>query len=694
MSTYLKNPEYYFNRELSWVKFNERVLAEAQDKSHPLLERLKFLSIVSSNFDEFFMIRVAGLKDQVHAGIYDIPIDGMTPDEQIREISKEVHRMVAIQSQVLEEEILPELSKKGIRLRKTASLRKSHKEYLKKYFKEKIFPVLTPLAIDPSHPFPQLRNLGLNILVEVRTAYKTDNKLAVVHIPPTIERFIHLPTENGHCDFVRVESAITQNLDLLFPGLKIVDFAPFRVTRNADLDLSEAEADDLLKLIERELRKRRLGTVIRLELYSGMSKKNRNFLMELNGLAEEDVYDIPTVLDLSNFMKLIGGLDFPGLKDRPFVPALHDRSIRDRNIFKTISEGDIILHHPYDSFNHVVDFIKEAANDPKVLAIKQTLYRTSGKSAIVQALKEAVVNGKQVTALIELKARFDEQNNIEWAKELDRAGVNVVYGVLGLKTHCKICMIVRREGKKTRTYLHLGTGNYNATTARLYTDLSLMTCNSDMGDDASELFNLLTGYSLKSKWKKFLVAPGTLRKDITQFIHDTIKNHKPDKPGRIIIVVNSLVDPEMIMWLYKASMKGIKVDLIVRGICCLRPGIKGISDNIRVTSIVGRFLEHCRIFYFKSEGESRIYLGSADLMQRNLNRRVELVFPLLDAEVKKEVRSIIQCMLDDNLKAWLLKPDGSYVKPKLPRKIEPHSAQMHFLELSGESQKHTDTIGR
>ncbi|MEO1588109.1 MAG: polyphosphate kinase 1, partial [Bacteroidota bacterium] len=641
-----------------------------------------------SNLDEFFMIRVGGLKEQLAAGIQDIPADGLPADQQVKRISTHVHQSVQYQNELLLEDILPKMRRKGIRLRKVSSLRKHEKAYLQEYFMQQIFPVLTPLAIDPTHPFPLLKSLGINILVELRTPYKNDQKRAVVYIPQSLKRFIPLPQENGKKDFVLLEDVISHHVQTLFPNMKLLSKGVFRITRNADLDLAEAEADDLLKYIERELRKRRLGTVIRLEVAEPMSAENREFLMKMTNLQEEDVYDVPQYVDLSAFMGFLG-LDYPDLKDKPFTPTPNHRFIKDQNVFQTVSKGDVLLHHPYDSFNHVADFLTEAAEDPKVLAIKQTLYRTSGGSSIVRALKRAAENGKQVTALIELKARFDEENNIGWAKELDNAGVNVVYGILGLKTHCKIAMVVRQENDRIRRYLHLSTGNYNEKTARLYTDIGLMTCDEEMGVDGSALFNLLTGYSLQKEWRKFLVAPTTLRSSITRMIEQTTRNHSKENPGRIIIVVNSLVDPETIRMLYKASMTGVKVDLVIRGICCLRPGIPGISDNIQVKSIVGRFLEHTRVFYFKSNGQSQIYMGSADLMQRNLDRRVELVFPIEDIQIKRRVRSIIQVLLDDDQKSRYLTAKGVYVQREGRNKID---AQAQLLGEAQARYMNLDTI--
>jgi polyphosphate kinase len=689
MAANISHPKYYFNRELSWLKFNDRVLEEAEDPSHPLLERLKFISIFSSNLDEFYMIRVAGVKEQIHAGVHDIAADGLEPEEVDRRISVHTHQSVAWQAQILKEDILPKLKRKGVRIRKVQGLRKNQRAYLREYFDGKIFPVLTPLAIDPTHPFPQLNSLGLNLMVELQHPGNGGRtSIAVVPIPSSLPRFVPLPPQNAKYDVVLIEDVIRMFLDRLFPNLKIHNSSVFRITRNADLDLSEAEADDLLKLIERELRKRRLGTVVRLEVAAEMAPHNREYLKEFIGLSERDIYDIPCCLDLTAFISFLK-LDLPNLKDIPFSPALKPEIVDRRDIFTAIRKGDILLHHPYDSFHHVVDFIHEAANDPQVLAIKQTLYRTSGDSPIVEALKQAVINGKEVTALIELKARFDEQNNIEWAKELDRVGVNVVYGVLGLKTHCKILMVVRKEENGIRRYLHLSTGNYNEKTARIYTDLALMTCNEEMGQDASGLFNLLTGYSLQKKWNEFLIAPNTLRQEIARQLKACIDAHKPENPSYIKIVINSLVDPEMIRLLYKASMIGIKVDLVVRGICCLRPGVPGVSESITVKSIVGRFLEHTRIFYFKYDGESRIFMGSADLMQRNLDRRVELVFPVKDPAIKKRVRSILQVLLDDNVKSRFLKPNGQYHRPKASK--DQLSAQEHFLNLAQERKKELDT---
>jgi polyphosphate kinase len=687
----LKNPEYYFNRELSWLRFNERVLEEAADSSHPVLERLKFLSIFSSNLDEFFMIRVAGLSEQVAAGIHEAPADGLTPRQQLEQISEKTHQDVKYQAKMLEEDVLPKLNRRGIRIRHYNALTPEQKAYFQAYFTEKVFPVLTPLAVDPAHPFPQLRNLGLNILIEVRDPiHKKEHKIAVLPIPQLLNRFIPVPGKNKG-DHLLLEDLIIPHLDLLFPKLDILDANPFRITRNADMDLSEAEADDLLKLIEKELRKRRLGSVIRLEVSCEMRPESRKFLQTMTGLNEIDIYDIEGPIDIAAFMYL-HELDYPDLKDDQFTPALKEKITRSDSIFDAIRQGGILLHHPFDSFNHVIDLVQEAARDPKVMGIKITLYRTSGRSPIVQALKDAAAKGKQVTALIELKARFDEETNIVWAKELERAGVNVVYGLLGLKTHCKITMIVRQEEGQILRYVHMSTGNYNGRTARIYTDLGIMTCDEAIGRDASELFNLLTGYSGQKEWRKIFVAPINMRDNLTKLIQSATQGHSAEQPSYIRMAMNSIVDPEMIELLYRASMAGVKVDLIVRGICCLRPGMEGISDNITVRSIVGRFLEHTRIYEFNFGGQRRIYMGSADLMQRNLNRRVELLFPVEESSMQEYVASVLDLMLRDNMKGRILLPDGIYVR-LLPKKDEsPFNCQQHFLQLAHARQMKIDTI--
>ncbi len=693
MALNLRDASLYFNRELSWLKFNERVLEEAADLNHPLLERLKFLSIFSSNLDEFFMIRVAGLKEQLAAGIHELPEDGLAPRETLTQISNKVHEDVAKHGLLLNEDVMPLLRKKGIRIRYYNTLTNEQKADLEVYFKEKVFPVLTPLAVDPSHPFPQLRNLGLNLLVELRDpAMKKERKIAVLPLPSLLNRFIPLVGKNK-ADCLLLEDLVAPHLDMLFPNMLILSANCFRITRNADMDLSEAEADDLLKLIERELRKRRMGTLIRLEVSDKMPVENRKFLQEMTGLQERAIYDITGPLDIASFIHFLD-LPFPDLKDPAFTPSLHPRITKSASIFDAIRKQDVLLQHPYDSFNHVIDLAQEAARDPQVLAIKVTLYRTSGKSAIVQALKEATAKGKQVTALIELKARFDEETNIVWAKELEHVGVNVIYGLLGLKTHCKLLMIVRQEEGQIRRYVHMSTGNYNARTSRIYTDIGLMTADESIGKDVSELFNLLTGYSGQREWRKLFVAPINLRDNLVKLIQLCITNHSPEHPSHIQMVMNQLVDPQMIQTLYRASIKGVKVDLVVRGVCCLRPGVPGISENITVRSIVGRFLEHCRIFHFKYNGEQKIYMGSADLMQRNLNRRVEITFPLEDPEQKERVLEILEVMFKDNVKARLLQQDGSFIRAQPRRNEKLMNSQAYFLQQAADRQRQIDTINK
>ena len=691
MAVSLALPKFYINREISWIRFNQRVLEEAQNVRNPLLERLKFLSIFSSNLDEFFMIRVAGLKEQIHNNIYEPAADGLKPKEALQAISDLVHPLMENHAQCLMEDIVPALRKKGIRLRSVNTLSQPQLLEVKKYFKEKIFPVITPLAVDSGHPFPKLRSLGLNLMVELKAPFKrNDNRIAVVPVPHVLPRFIPISSRRGN-DFVLLEQVIKENLDILFPNMKIVRVSEFRITRNADLDMSEAEADDLLKQIERELRKRRLGTVIRLEISHKTSPESREFLMNMNGLLDSDVYEINGYLDVAAFMSLME-LDYPDLKDPPFTPALHRSIVKSGNIFSAIRQGDLMIHLPYDSFHPVVEFVQEAAKDPSVMAIKVTLYRTSGKSPIVQALKEAVAAGKQVTALIELKARFDEETNIVWAKEMERVGVNVVYGLMGLKTHCKTCLVVRQEGDEIIRYVHLSTGNYNVRTSRIYTDIGVFTCNPEIGKDVSELFNMLTGYSRQEKWRKIFVAPINLRECFVRQLNECIRYHTSETPSHIRIVMNALVDPQMIQYLYKASRKGVKVDLIVRGICCLIPGVKEVSENISVKSIVGRFLEHSRVYEFHCKGETRLFMGSADWMQRNLNRRVEVLYPVEQEEVKLQIQHILTIMFQDTVNARKLGSDGIYHRVVRKENEKEVNCQNLFLIEALKRQKFIDTI--
>ena len=689
----INNPKSFINRELSWIRFNERVLEEAADKSHPVMERLKFLAIFSSNLDEFFMIRVSGLKEQVDAEIIERPVDGLSPAEQLHKIHQMLSPLIHRHQHILKDEVLPELRKKGVKLRSYSLLSESQKKDVADYFHQKLFPVLTPLAVDPSHPFPQLRNMGLNLLVELRTPFrKGELKIAVVPIPTIVPRFMYFH-DKRKTDIILLEDIIEAHIEALFPNMKILDISRFRITRNADLDITEAEADDLLKLIEKELRKRRLGSVIRLEVSSSMSTESRKFLIEECGLEPTDVYEIDGHIGSDSFFKLMEIVQNPDLKDEPFVPTVQERIRQSKDIFEAIRKHDILLHHPYDAFYPVIELIQQASKDPSVLAIKQTLYRTSGsKSPIVQALKEAAANGKEVTALIELKARFDEETNIVWAKELERGGVNVVYGLLGLKTHCKVTLIVRQEKGEIRHYVHLSTGNYNESSAKIYTDIGLLTCNPEIGKDVTELFNVLTGYSRQDAWRKILVAPVNMRQSFVSLIEECIREHKPEAPSRIRIVMNSLVDPEMIIKLYEASVHGVKIDLIVRGICCLVPGVKELSENITVRSIVGRFLEHSRIFHFESGGNYKLFCGSADWMPRNLNRRVELVFPIESADIQDDLLTILDQMFSDNQKARFLQSDGTYSRQNLVEEVESFSAQEFFLQEAIRRQKVLDSL--
>ncbi len=666
----------YINRELSWIRFNERVLEEAEDESNPLLERLKFLAIFSNNLDEFFMVRVAGLRTQVNAGIGEVSMDGMTPRMQIAAIHSALLPLLDRQADALHLKILPALAAHGVRLCGYSDLNASERAEADAFFIERVFPILTPLAVDPAHPVPQLRGLNLNLLVELRKdgAFRR----AVVPIPPPIPRFFS-PKSDKHV-FVAVETIVEKHIEKLFPGMEPVQMAEFRLTRNADLDIAEAEAEDLLTLIESELKKRRLGAVIRLEYHERMDVEHFRFLIDEFDLEAEDVYPVGGYLGLEALFGLPEKIDLPALKDPPFMPAPNEHIVAAPDIFSAVRERDLILHHPYDSFAHVTQLLTSAASDPNVLAIKQTLYRTGGRSPIVNALKTAAENGKQVTALIEIKARFDEQTNIYWARELEQAGVIVVYGIMGLKTHCKMTLILRNEQGAIRPYLHLGTGNYNEKTALLYTDISLLTCDPALGADVAELFNVLTGYSEQKNWRKIFVAPANIRENFVELIQKCIEFHTPEHPSKIELVMNSLVDPEMIQWLYNAAAAGVNVDLTVRGICCLVP----IYDNLKVRSIVGRFLEHCRIYSFKFGDEHRIYAGSADWMRRNLNRRIEVVYPVDGQETKARVYNILKIMQQDTAKARILHPDGIYRRNPHPD----FSAQSFFLN---EARKRTET---
>lgn len=660
----LKDPSLYINRELSTIEFNRRVLLEAFNESHPLLERVKFLAIFSGNMDEFFMVRVSGLKQQVYLGITDRPADGLTPREQLVAIHETVTVLVQQMMNYWCEVLNPELDKAGIHIINHEDLKIRHQRKLRDYFEREIFPVLTPLLFDPGHPFPHISNMSLNLAVVVVDPNSGSKHFARVKVPLTLPRLVPLnpldPDEllpPSDQKFVWVEQVIAANLDRLFPGMEIEAVYPFRVTRNTDMEIQEEEADDLLLTIEESLRRQHFGFVVRLEIDHSMPDNVQEILMNNLQIGSFDVYQVNGPLGLSSLWEL-RDLERPRLKDPVFQPTLPPPLRSSDNIFNILKRQDVLLHHPYDSFLPVVDFVEAAADDPKVLAIKLTLYRVGPNPPIVHALMQARENGKQVSVLVELKARFDERSNIEWARALEKAGVHVVYGLIGLKTHCKLCLVVRRERDGIRRYVHMSTGNYNTITARLYTDIGLITSDPEIGADTSEVFNYLTGYSKQEDYRKFLVAPVNLRRRIIEFIEREIGH---GKEGKIIIKVNSLVDREIISYLYRASIAGVKIELIVRGICCLRPGLAGISENIRVISIIGRFLEHSRIYYFHNKGQADLYVGSADLMPRNIDRRVEVLFPVSDPTLRKEIlENILDVYLQDTEKGYLLQPDGTY----------------------------------
>lgn len=693
----LSDPIYYFNRELSWLEFNKRVLNEATDPRTPLLERLKFMAIFSSNLDEFFMVRVAALKQQVVAGVSKLTPDGRTPSEQLNAISERLRPTVSEQHQHFEKALRHQMARHGIYLLDYMDLNQEQRTYLQNYFEEQIFPVLTPLAIDPSHPFPHISNLSLNLAVVVKHPETGEELLARLKVPQVLPRFIPLPEElrvrqrrhQAVWSGVPLEQVIAHNLESLFPGMNIQEYHPFRVTRNADLAVEEDEADDLLLAIEQELRKRRLGgSVVRLEIQATTPEAVRGMLVEELELEEKDVYEVDGLLGLKDLMSFLD-LPLPELKDKVWTPQVppHLRSSSDddgtEDMFSKIRHSDLLVHHPYHSFNAtVLRFITQAAYDPGVVAIKMTLYRTSGDSPIIKALIAAAENGKQVAVLVELKARFDERNNINWARKLEQCGVHVVYGLVGLKTHTKIVLVVRREEHKIVRYVHVGTGNYNPKTARLYTDLGLLSCNPALGADLTDLFNYLTGYSRQRSYRKLLVAPVNLRDRFLFLIRREAEHCRNGNSGRIVAKMNSLVDPQIIATLYEASMAGVQIDLIVRGMCCLRPGVEGVSENIRVISIVGRYLEHSRIYYFHNQGQEEVYLGSADWMTRNLDRRVEAIVPVEDPEIVKDLEEILAVMLADNRQAWDLQPDGEYIQRHPAEGVKEQSSQKILMEMA------------
>ncbi|HET6813672.1 MAG TPA: polyphosphate kinase 1, partial [Actinomycetota bacterium] len=655
----LYDPYLYINREISWLQFNDRVLAMAADPEVPLLERLKYLAIFSSNLDEFFMVRVSGLRDQVQAGMVTRGSDGWTPSETLEAIAKHVGPAIEHQVRVFLDEVVPAMAEAGIRIADIADLGDQDLDFLRDYFQRQVFPVLTPLAVDPSHPFPYISNLSLSLAVTVRDPGAARDRFARVKVPGILPRFVPLGDGNT---FVPLEQVVATHLDKLFPGMDVVSAHPFRVTRDADIELAEEEADDLLVAVEQELRRQRFGAVVRLEVAATMPDRVVRLLQRELEVEDDAVVTVEGPLNLGDLMGLVSALDRPELADDPWVGTTQPRLLGTEedavNLFATLREGDLLVHHPYDAFSTSVQrFIEQAADDPQVVAIKQTLYRTDGDSPIVNALIQAAESGKQVVVLVEVKARGDEASNIGWARALERAGTHVAYGLVGLKTHSKTALVVRREHGGIRRYVHIGTGNYNAKTARLYTDLGLLSCDEDLGADLTELFNSLTGYARGARYRKILVAPNFLRNRVVELIGRTAERHSPRRPGRITMQMNSLVDAECIRGLYMASQAGVEIDLIVRGICRLRPGVPGVSDNIRVRSVIGRFLEHGRIWNFANGRRREYYIGSADLMPRNLDRRVEAVLPVTDPRLEGRLEEILATNLADDTLAWDLGPD-------------------------------------
>ena len=690
-STYLK-PEYFYNRELSWLSFDYRILGEAQDKTIPLLDRLKFLSITASNLDEFYMVRVASLKDMVHAEYNKKDIAGMTPAKQLEEISKVTHEFMNDQYRIYNNSLIPALKKEGIAiLSHYEDLSRKQAKFVDDYFKSEVYPVLTPMAVDSSRPFPLIRNRSLNIgaILKMKTTaagasgnghfrelYIThngakkdgasDTDFATVQVPSGLPRVVEIPSENGFDrTYIMLEQIIERNIHRLFLNYEVLCAFPYRVMRNADLTIEEDEAADLLMEIEKQIKRRQWGEAIRLQVEAGIDKKLLKVLKKELHINEDDIFHINGPLDLTFLMKLSGMEGYDELKVPKYTPQQPKWLNSEDNLFAQIRDHDVLLHHPYETFDPVVNFVREAAKDPDVLAIKQTLYRVSSHSPIIASLAAAAENGKQVTVLVELKARFDEENNIIWARKLEQAGCHVIYGLVGLKTHSKITLVVRREEDGIRRYVHLGTGNYNDSTAKLYTDMGLLTCNKAIGEDATAVFNMLSGYSEPAVWNKLAVAPLWLRDRFTEMIRRETNFAKAGKKAFIKAKMNSLCDANIIASLYEASAAGVQIDLVVRGICCLKTGIPGISENIHVRSIVGDFLEHSRIFYFHNNGHEEVYMGSADWMPRNLDKRVEILFPVEDETLKQEVIHILDIQLQDTLKAHILQPDGTYKKQDL-----------------------------
>lgn len=693
--TTLTLPEFFINRELSLLDFQKRVLEEAYDENNPLLERVKFLAIFGSNMDEFFMVRVSGIRKQVEAGIADRTSDGLTPRELLAAIRKRAHELYADAQACYQKKLLPRLDKAGIHIIDYAKLSKVQKERADSYFDEIVFPVLTPLALDPGHPFPHISNLSLNLAVVIRDK-KGNEKFARVKVPDTLPRLVPIKKSSGgvrrdgtipyHHYFVWLEQIIMANVGRLFPGMQVVAVHPFRIVRDADIEIQELEADDLLESMQQNIRKRRFGLVVKMAINESMPAEIRDILVENLEVTASDVYVLSSHLGLASLWQIYNSVERYELKYeqyKPGIPASFRNLTQPSDVFDAIRHENVLIHHPYDSFAPVVDFLIAAARDPQVLAIKQTLYRVGKNSPVVDALLEASERGKQVAVLVELKARFDEESNIGWARKLEQAGVHVVYGLVGLKTHSKIALVVRQEGEGIRRYIHLATGNYNAVTSQLYEDYGMFTSDEAIGRDATDLFNYLTGYSTKQDYQKLLVAPVNLRSRLQELVQREIEHARQGREARLIFKTNSLVDTKFIKLLYEASQAGVKVDLLVRGICCLKAGLPGVSENIRVKSIVGRYLEHSRIYFFQNDGKEELYMGSADLMPRNLDHRVEVVFPIEDNRQVRHIRDIaLETYLRDNLRARVMLPDGSYKRLKPGEKDQPVDSQQAFMQMT------------
>jgi len=689
----LDDPSLFINRELAWLEFNARVLAEAGDERVPLYERLKFLAIFASNLDEFFMVRVAGLQAQLSGEVDEVPPDGMTAVEQLTAITVRAHELVDESYRIWRESVQPRLREVGIALISPDELAAEDQALLDEHFRKDIFPVLTPIVVDPAHPFPHVRNKSINVgFLFERGARGDEPSFGVVQVPMPLGRLIRVPQDGLRRAYVALEDLILRQASMLFPQMRVVGRFAFRVTRNFDIELDEDEAEDLLLTLQAELRRRERGHAVRLSVSGSVPPDSLSFLCRSLDLdVERDVYTATGPLYLADMVEMTAGDDRRDLRDESYspvyVPPLRDSD----DLFETIRERDVLLHHPYETFEAVVDFVSQAAEDPSVLAIKQTLYRTGGESPVVRALQRAAELGKQVTAVVELKARFDEASNMQFARALERSGVNVMYGLMGLKTHAKVLLVVRRERTGLRRYVHLATGNYNQATARLYTDLSLFTANEEIGEDASALFNLLTGYSAPPRWNRMIVAPLGLHEAVLGLIARETEHARAGRPARITGKMNSLVDADVISALYSASQAGVDVDLLVRGICCLRPGVKGVSERIRVHAVLDRFLEHSRIFHFGNGGADEVYLSSADWMPRNFRRRVEVMWPVLDESLRRRViDEILATMRADTAKGWVLEPSGGYVRPPLEKDAKPLRSQYRFMELSRERARETE----